>query len=108
MELNKEEIKEKTYQITIGHEEQYVQIKISSLEDDQKSSMIQIIDVSKDIMYDKEKAHNELLNLINATVSHEMRNPLNSIHSQNIENKALYEELEELIKDDNIDTDVFK
>jgi signal transduction histidine kinase len=70
--------------------------------------MIQIIDVSKDIMYDKEKAHTELLNLINATVSHEMRNPLNSIHSQNIENKALYEELEELIKDDKIDTDIFK
>jgi len=43
--------------------------------------MIQIIDVSKEILYDKEKAHNELLNLINATVSHEMRNPLNSIHS---------------------------
>jgi signal transduction histidine kinase len=70
--------------------------------------MIQIIDVSKDIIYDKEKAHTELLNLINATVSHEMRNPLNSIHSQNIENKALYEELEELIKDDKIDTDIFK
>ena len=72
--------------------------------------MIQIIDVSKEILYDKEKAHNELLNLINATVSHEMRNPLNSIHSQNIENKALYEELEELIKDKDktIDTDIIQ
>ena len=43
--------------------------------------MIQINDVSKEILYAKEKTHNELLNLINATVSHEMRNPLNSIHS---------------------------
>ena len=76
-----EEIKEKIYKIKIGEEEQYVQIKISNLEDDQKSTMIQIIDVSKEILYDKEKAHTELLNLINATVSHEMRNPLNSIHS---------------------------
>lgn len=48
-------------------------------------------------MYKKEKSHNELLNLINATVSHEMRNPLNSINAQNIENCALYNELEELI-----------
>jgi len=103
-----EEIKEKIFEIKIGEEEQYVQIKISNLEDDQKSIMIQIIDVSKEILYDKEKAHTELLNLINATVSHEMRNPLNSIHSQNIENKALYDELEELIKDDEIDTDIIK
>ena len=40
-----------------------------------------MIDVSKDVMYRQEKTHNELLNLINATVSHEMRNPLNSINA---------------------------
>jgi hypothetical protein len=37
-----------------------------------------------------------------------MRNPLNSIHSQNIENKALYDELEELIKDEVVDTEIIK
>jgi signal transduction histidine kinase len=31
--------------------------------------------------------------LINATVSHELRNPLNSLIAQNIEKKALYREL---------------
>ena len=60
--------------------------------------MIKFKDVSANILYKKEKSHNELLNLINATVSHEMRNPLNSISAQNIENMALYQELEEVIK----------
>jgi signal transduction histidine kinase len=41
--------------------------------------MIKFKDVSANVLYKKEKSHNELLNLINATVSHEMRNPLNSI-----------------------------
>jgi signal transduction histidine kinase len=36
--------------------------------------------------------------LINATVSHELRNPLNSLIAQNIEKEALYEELKEEIE----------
>ena len=36
------------------------------------------------------------------------KNPLNSIHSQNIENKALYEKLEDLAKEETIDSDVIK
>ena len=55
--------------------------------------MIQIIDISTEVMYNNEKTHNGLLNLINATVSHEMRNPLNSINAQNIENKALFNKI---------------
>jgi signal transduction histidine kinase len=34
-----------------------------------------------------------MLNLINATVSHEMRNPLNSIVSQNTVNETIISEL---------------
>ena len=41
--------------------------------------MYQFIDISKSILYDLEKSHNVMLELINACVSHEMRNPLNSI-----------------------------
>jgi hypothetical protein len=37
-----------------------------------------------------------------------MRNPLNSIHSQNIENKALYERLEDLIEAQSIDVSKIK
>ena len=47
--------------------------------------MLQIIDISHTILYDQEKAQNAFLELINACVSHELRNPLNSIIAQNIE-----------------------
>mmetsp|Transcript_29360 Transcript_29360/g.44309 ORF Transcript_29360/g.44309 Transcript_29360/m.44309 type:complete len:143 (-) Transcript_29360:1784-2212(-) len=41
--------------------------------------LLTVVDVSKNLLYDKLSAKNEFLQLINATVSHEMRNPLNSI-----------------------------
>ena len=41
--------------------------------------LFQVVDVSKSLLYDKASAQTEFLSLINATVSHEMRNPLNSI-----------------------------
>ena len=41
--------------------------------------MLCFSDVSTKIMYDTKKAEGELLTLINSTISHEMRNPLNSI-----------------------------
>ena len=43
--------------------------------------VLQIIDISKDIMYSVAAGEKKLIELINATVSHEMRNPLNSIHA---------------------------
>ena len=39
----------------------------------------QFIDISKQIFYDDIKAQEEYMSLMNSTVSHEMRNPLNSI-----------------------------
>ena len=44
--------------------------------------MICFIDVSQKILYDTSKAEGEFLSLINSTISHEMRNPLNSIINQ--------------------------
>ena len=41
--------------------------------------------------------------MINACVSHELRNPLNSIISQNLEKKFLYEELRGIHDSLNID-----
>ena len=55
--------------------------------------MLQFIDMSKSILYDMEKNHNSVLSMINACVSHEMRNPLNSIIAQNMEKKEVYENL---------------
>ena len=45
-------------------------------------TMLCFSDVSSKIMYDTKKAEGELLTLINSTISHEMRNPLNSIINQ--------------------------
>lgn len=55
-------------------------------------------------MYDREKTHSDLLMLINATVSHELRNPLNSLIAQNMEKTALYKELSEEIDKSNLDS----
>ena len=55
--------------------------------------MLQFIDISKTILYDMEKGHNAVLSMINACVSHEMRNPLNSIIAQNIEKDGIYQEV---------------
>ena len=47
-------------------------------------------------MLDKQKSHNVLLNIINATVSHELRNPLNSIVAQNLEKRKFYQDLRKI------------
>ena len=68
-----------------------------------QSKMLLLLNVSKDILYDIEKTHSDLLMLINATVSHELRNPLNSLIAQNMEKTALYKELSEEIDKSNLD-----
>jgi signal transduction histidine kinase len=60
--------------------------------------MLQMQNCSKDILYQREKTHSDLLMLINATVSHELRNPLNSLIAQNIEKTALYKQMSEEIE----------
>ena len=58
----------------------WVQIKKTEfMIDGMKRTMLQIIDISANILYDKAKAINQFQGLINACVSHELRNPLNSI-----------------------------
>ena len=44
--------------------------------------MLCFSDISQRILYDTSKAEGELLSLINSTISHEMRNPLNSVINQ--------------------------
>ena len=61
--------------------------------------MINIVDNSHFIQYNDEKTHNELLKAINATVNHELRNPLNSIVIFNEQTKWLGEKLIEIIGD---------
>ena len=56
--------------------------------------MIQIIDISKKILYEEVKAEKDLLTIINGTVSHELRNPLFSLISQILK---LDDHVEELV-----------
>jgi signal transduction histidine kinase len=55
-------------------------------------------DITGTVQYRLEKSHNQVLEMINACVSHEMRNPLNSIVAQNIEKEFVYEELEDTLR----------
>jgi len=61
--------------------------------------MIQVIDVSARIYYQLKTAENKLLSMINACISHELRNPLNSIVAQNNLKSLIYEQMEKLLKD---------
>ena len=63
----------------------FFQIKRSFVQGTTKldsKTMICFIDISQKILYDTSKAEGEFLALINSTISHEMRNPLNSIINQ--------------------------
>ena len=83
-----------------GSQNNYFQIKLSKFSrKDKDKVMLQFIDISKSILYEMEKSHNAVLSMINACVSHEMRNPLNSIIAQNYEKKEIYSEISQLVKD---------
>ena len=58
--------------------------------------LIQFINISSNFLYDQEKAKNDLLSIINASVSHDLRNPLNSISLQNEIKESLIQILKEL------------
>jgi signal transduction histidine kinase len=44
-------------------------------------------------LFVEQKAKTQFTQMINATVSHELRNPLNSIIAKNLEKEKLYEEM---------------
>jgi len=49
--------------------------------------MLQFIDVTKSVMYEDVNLQNEFLAVTNATVSHELRNPLQAMTAQNLKIK---------------------
>lgn len=59
--------------------------------------MIQLKDVTASFNYNQKKIENKLLSTINACLSHELRNPLNSIIAQSLQKSVLYDKLEKLI-----------
>ena len=61
--------------------------KIKSIDGSKKNGikdkiLLQIIDVSDKMLYNEVNAQKSFLTLINAAVSHELRNPLNSLVGQ--------------------------
>ncbi len=64
----------------------------------QKRLMLQVIDVTDSIRYDQSKEQNQMLSILNATVSHELRNPRNAITGQNVQKEGLYATLSAAIE----------
>ncbi len=63
--------------------------------------MLQIIDISQTITLNEKILENEMMGNINATTSHELRNPLNSLIAQNFKKDALYEEIKDICAKNN-------
>jgi signal transduction histidine kinase len=53
-------------------------------------------------MFKMAEGEKKLMALINATISHEMRNPINSIRSQNLLQQQLNQKLDEILKNPKI------
>ena len=64
----------------------------------EENCLIQMIDQTKNIMYQDSRNKNQFLQMINATVSHEMRTPLNSIISQNTGTHYNHKQMKNIIK----------
>jgi nitrogen-specific signal transduction histidine kinase len=60
----------------------FVQIKIKTVQSkltNEQKVLLQVIDISDKMLYNEVKAEKSFLTLISATVSHELRNPLQSL-----------------------------
>jgi len=80
-----------------------VQVKVTKYKQNGKiRNKIKLFDISASVLYDQQIAHNKLLQMINACISHELRNPLNSIFAQNLEKEHLYSEILSMFERGNI------
>ena len=60
--------------------------------------VLQILDVSINVRFDLASGEKKMLQMINACVSHEMRNPINSIFSMNLKLIDIAQQLKEITK----------
>ena len=101
--LNQYELDDTTYQVIENVESQnqqafkYVQVRKEFIETSfSKYEVLQLIDISQKILYDQAVGEKRLFSLINATVSHDMRNPTNSIQVQVQEQQTLNQKVSEV------------
>ena len=76
-------------------------LKVTKVEEDSGANkiMIQLINVSDKILYNEVNAEKSFLTLINAAISHELRNPLNQIVAFNMINLLLCSQLIQLLNE---------
>lgn len=73
----------------------FMQFQLQKLERDQEEIWIlNGTDVSKEILYDQAKAQQEFQEISVACVSHEMKNPLNSICAMNVVLREAFSQIE--------------
>ena len=70
------------FEIDVEHIEdapefKYVHLKMKKMKN--QRTLIQLIDMSDKMLYNEVKAEQQFSTLMNAAVSHELRNPLNSL-----------------------------
>ena len=64
---------------------QFFMVKVFKLKksiDNEPQTVIRFIDISSKILFDSLNTERKYITYMNSTISHEMRNPLNSIYSQ--------------------------
>ena len=86
MQLPEEEIQNAVFSLVlINARSKYVSVKVSSLKLHLSSfKVINILDQTVSIMFSKSKGEKKILQLINACVSHQLRNPINTILIANL------------------------
>ena len=96
--MDEKKLASKMFNLVLKNEQKskYYQIKKQTF--DQNKELLQIIDISNEIMCHRMNGEKKLLSLINATVSHEMRNPLNSIHSQILKQNQILDEFSDFVE----------
>ena len=72
-------------------------IKLTQYNKDNDSQiMIQLVDISQNLELDQKVMENEMLQIVNATTSHELRNPLSSMIAQNTKKEELHKEMKDI------------
>ena len=86
--MNHKHMEDKIFEIQTDSQEsiyKYFVMKINQIvQQDGKSVklLVQILDMSDKMLYNEIKAEKSFLTLINAAISHELRNPLNALVGQ--------------------------
>ena len=77
----------------------YVRVQRQLINDGDVSRVIlKLIDTSSKVLFDREKTEKVIMSMVNATISHELRNPINSIHCQNVTIEMLLKKIDDLLE----------